>query len=131
MIVKIDSIVRAEVPVSEPPKIEITMKEMQTMNSQIGTILKRKLSWFESPEAGGCQTCKNTASTLDSQTPDWAEKNIEWIVNKMMEGAAKRTSVINIPGISQFSRMVARQIAMSAIEEARQIISDNNPVAKP
>lgn len=132
MIVKMETIVRADILVSEPPKIEITIKEMQNVNSQIGTILKRKLSWFEDPSSGGCQTCQQKAGLLDAQTPEWVEKNIEHVVNWLMEGAAKRTSVINIPGISQFSRMVARQVILSAIEEARQLKLDSDQgIAKP
>lgn len=83
----------------------------------VGSHLKSMLSWFE--PVGGCSICQKKAKVLDANSPEWAELNIETVTNWLMKAAKKRYSPVNIPGISQITRMVAKGYVLEAIRLAK------------
>ena len=86
-------------------------------NCGVGCELKKALEWFE--PAGGCSACNQKARMMDVNGPDWCEKNIDTVVNWLLESARKRTIMLAIPGVSTVTAMVARKFITDAIEKVR------------
>jgi hypothetical protein len=59
----------------------------------------------------GCKKCKQLAEQMDRNGPEWCEENLDMIVGKLRENAAKR----GLP----FSEWLARGLVRRAIAWAR------------
>jgi len=83
----------------------------------VGSHLKQMLSWFE--PAKGCNMCNQKAKTLDANSPEWAELNIETVTNWLMTNAKKRYTAVSLPGLEQLSRIAAKGFVAEAIRRAK------------
>lgn len=77
--------------------------------SNIGTILKRKLSYLGFSPSSNC-SCNKLAKEMDEKGPNWCTKNIEYLLEKIKENAKRKKT--------PFIKWIVKKLILSATHES-------------